>query len=202
MELLARLFDITKLPSKVFAWLALLSGVYVLSPNSLLELVHLDRLPVEYKSYAGAIFVAASSFLIINGFLWSWQKVIHFFRARATRKSVRQAILELDADEIAVLREFYIQDKHVIELPVDHPTVAGLRNKRIVLLASNAGYRDLAGSVFPVQLSEYAKSLITQETLRLPENPTEQDMDRIRAERPNYISQIQKTDRLRGGLHW
>lgn len=202
MELFAKLFDITKLPSKVFAWLALLSGAYVLSPNSLLELFHLHRFPVEYKSYAGAIFVAATSFLIINGFLWSWQKVAHFFRVRATRRSVRQAIMELDADEIAVLREFYIQGKHVIELPLDHPTVAGLRNKRIVLVASNAGYRDLAGSVFPVQLSEHAKSLITQETLRVAEVPTEQDIDRIRAERPNYISQIEKTDRLRGGFHW
>jgi len=115
---------------------------------------------------------------------------------------VASALLELDFEEIVVLREFFIQGRHVIELPVDHPTVAGLRNKRLVQVAGSTGYRDLAGSVFPVQLTREAKMLLTTAALGLPEDRTEESIQRIMRERPNYMSQIEKQDRLRGGHFW
>lgn len=202
MELFSKLFDITKLPSKVFAWLTLLTGAYVLSPNEWLQTVYLDKFPTEYKPYAGAVFVASASFLAINAILWAWHKLRGIAARRTNRRIVRQALTELDRNEVAALREFFIQSRHVIELPVDHPTISGLRNKRIVQVAGTTGYRDLAGSIFPVQLTDYAKALMTREILNLPERPTDRDVERIHNERPNYISQIEKTDRLRGGLYW
>lgn len=202
MDFLTKFFDITKLPSKVFAWVALLSGAYILLPTGLLKVLYLDTFPPEYKSYAGAAFVASLSFLVINAALWAWDKFLRINGKRADRKIVQTALADLDRDEVAVLREFFIQSRHVIELPVDHPTVAGLRNKRLIRLAGASGYRDLAGSVFPVQLTEYAKSLITLDILSLPESPNDQDINRIRNERPNYISQIEKSDQLRGGFSW
>lgn len=202
MELVAKFFDITKLPSKIFAWVALLAGVYVLSPSSFLKTLYLDAFPPEYKSYAGAAFVASTSFLAINALLWSWNNLLGTFRKRTRKKLIRRALADLDRDEIAALREFVIQARHVIELPVDHPTVAGLRNKQVIQLAGTTGYRDLAGSVFPVQMTEYARTLITPEMLNLPEHPTAEDVERVHNERPNYISQIERADRLRGGFHW
>lgn len=200
MELLTKLFDITKLPSKVFAWLMLLTGIYVLLPSNMLKIVYLDAFPAEYKAYAGAVFVSAACFLTINATLWAWHKLLDIKRRRALQKKVRRALTDLDRNEIAVLREFWIQGSHVIELPVDHPTVAGLRNKGLVRVAGATGYRDLAGSVFPIQLTEDAKAFLTPTLLRLPENPADDDIVRIRNERPNYISRIEKADRQRGGF--
>ena len=88
----------------------------------------------------------------------------------------------------------------MIELPVDHPTVAGLINKHILLVVSRTGYRNLAGNVFPVKLSSAAKPLVTPVLLSLPQHPTEEDVSRIRDERPIYMSEIEKAERLRGGI--
>jgi len=201
-ELLAKLFDITKLPSKLIAWAALLTGAYLFPPHAAVKSLHLDSLPREYKAYAAIAFVAASSLLLINAVLWLWGKARSVYSKRTLRKMVASALLELDFEEIVVLREFFIQGRHVIELPVDHPTVAGLRNKRLVQVAGSTGYRDLAGSVFPVQLTREAKMLLTTAALGLPEDRTEESIQRIMRERPNYMSQIEKQDRLRGGHFW
>ncbi len=201
-ELLAKLFDITKLPSKLLAWAVLLTGAYLFSPDAAVKSLHLDSLPREYKAYAGIAFVAAGSLLLINAVLWLWSKARSVYSKRTLRKMVAAALLELDFEEVVVLREFYIQGRHVIELPVDHPTVAGLRNKHLVQVAGGTGYRDLAGSVFPVQLTREAKRLLTAAALGLPEDRTEENIQRILRERPNYMSQIEKQDRLRGGHFW
>lgn len=202
MEFIAKIFDITKLPSKVVAWLALLTGSYVLLPDQLLNNLYLDKFPSEYKPYAGAAFVATSTLLAINVLLWFWHRLLRLVRKRHSRKAIQGALAELDWDEIAAIREFFIQRRHVIELPVDHPVIAGLRNKHLVQVAGATGYRDLAGRVHPMQLNEYAKGLITFELLGLPDEPTEEDLDRIRSERPNYIRRIERNDQLRGGFGW
>lgn len=201
-ELLAKLFDITKLPSKLLAWASLLTGAYLFSPDAAVKSLHLDSLPAEYKGYAGIAFVAASTLLVINAALWLWGKARSTYSKQVYRKMVREAMSDLDPEEVFVLREFFIQGRHVIELPIDHPTVAGLRNKNVLQVAGRMGYRDLAGSVFPVQLTSEAKKLLTTAILGIPDDRTEESNQRIFRERPNYINQIEKQDRLRGGDFW
>lgn len=201
-ELLSRIFDITKLPSKFFAWVAVLSGMYIFLPKIALEQLGFSSFPEEYKAYAGIAFIGSSSFLFINILIWIWSSIASIWHRRNNKKNVAHAIEDLDRDEVSVLREFFIQGRHVIELPVDHPTVAGLMNKHIVLLASRTGYRDLAGNVFPVQLSKTAKSLISAQRLSIPQNPSALEIEQIRGERPNYIRQIKKADDMRGGMFW
>jgi hypothetical protein len=99
-----------------------------------------------------------------------------------------------------VLREFFIQGKHVIELPVDHPTVAGLLQKGIVSLSGHQGYRGSAGSIFPVRLAKSARMLLAPVYVDLPTNPTDAELEEIRAERPNFLREIQRHDQWRGGF--
>lgn len=200
--LLTKLFDITKLPSKFFAWIALLTGAFVFLPVTALDSLHLNRFPAEYKAYAGGAFAASTTLLLLNAAIWLWHYLRSRYYSRVSRKMVNEALSELDLDEIAVLREFYLQGRHVIELPIDHPTVAGLRNKCLITIAGGTGYRDLAGSVFPVQLTSQAKKVMTHELLHLPQGRSQEDLDKILSERPNYIRQIEKQDRLRGGHFW
>lgn len=99
-----------------------------------------------------------------------------------------------------MLREFFLQGRNVIELPFDHPTVAGLARKGVVEIAGSQGYRSLAGNVFPVTVSESAKELLTLEHVDLPTQPSEEDMQRIRQERSNFMRDIARHDDLRGGF--
>lgn len=202
MEFLTKIFDITKLPSKFFAWVALLSGLYLFLPSSAITALNLGQFPSEYKAYAGVAFVGSSSFLGINLSIWIWSSMHRAWNRRGHKRKVELALDDLDSDEIAVLREFLLQGRHVIELPVDHPTVAGLINKRVIYVASRTGYRDLAGNVFPVQLSNITKKLLTPALLFIPQEPTQQEIERIRGERPIYMGQLEKAERLRGGLFW
>jgi hypothetical protein len=87
MDWLSRIFDITKLPSKFFAWIAFLTATYLFLPQTLLARLYLDKLPVEYKAYAGIAFVAATSFLAINFVLWLWSKIRRWFSFRSQQGS-------------------------------------------------------------------------------------------------------------------
>lgn len=123
-----------------------------------------------------------------------------WFTARSAQVRVVEVIAQLDYAEKAVLREFFIQRRHVIELPFDHPTVTGLVRKGILRLSGTQGYRSLAGSVFPVVLTGAARALLTPEHVELPHNPNEQEVRAIRETRPNFLSEIERHDQWRGGL--
>jgi len=201
MEILSKLFDITKLPSKFFAWAAMLSGLIAFLPTTAMNALHLQEIPSEYRAYAGVTFVGASAFLAINLALYLWGRLLCMFERLGARRLVRRALADLDFAQIAVLREFFIQGQHVIELPIDHPTVVGLICRGVLQRASNAGYQDIAGRVFPVQLSAEAKEQMTRALLGLPANPTEEDIQRVHGERPGFMRQIAWTDLQRGGWH-
>ena len=200
MDFLARIFDITKLPSKFFAWAVALTGLFIFLPDAYLARLHLTELPKEYKAYSGIVFVGALSFLLINFVIWCWGALKSWRRRRKAQMRAVKAITALDRAEKYVLREFFLQGRNVIELPFDHPTVAGLVRKGVVEVAGSQGYRSLAGSVFPVALTESARELLALETVDLPEQPTEEELERIRRERPNFIRDIARYDDLRGGL--
>lgn len=200
MDWFGRLFDITKLPSKVFVWMVALTAAYLFLPPHVQLALHLDGFPKEYKTYAGALLVAAASFLAINCTLWIWNEIRGWFGKRAAQVRIAEAIAQLDHFEKAVLREFFIQGKHVIELPFDHPTVAGLLRKRILSLSSTQGYRSLAGLVSPVTLGTLARELLEFAYIDFPLDPTDADIRRLHDERPNFVQDIERHDRLRGGL--
>jgi hypothetical protein len=200
MDWLSRIFDITKLPSKFFAWVVALSAGYLFLPPSVQLTLHLEGLPKEYKTYAGIALVAAAAFLTINFVLWLWDKVRGWFQNRSAQIRVMEAIVQLDHSEKAVLREFFIQEKHVIELPTSHPTVAGLFRNGILSLSSRQGYRSAAGIVFPVALTDSAKQLLGPVYLDLPLNPTHAELEEVWAERPSFLQGIERHDRWRAGV--
>lgn len=200
MDWLSRIFDITKLPSKFFAWIVALSAAYLFLPHPVQLTLHLEGLPKEYKTYAGIALVAAVVFLAINFALWLWGKVRGWFENRFAQIRVMEAIAQLDQSEKAVLREFFIQEKHVIELPTSHPTVAGLFRNGILSLSSRQGYRSVSGSVFPVALTHSAKLLLGPVYLDLPLNPTDAELEEVWSERPSFLHEIERHDRWRAGV--
>ena len=200
MEWLSSIFDLTKLPAKVVAWVSFVTALLLFLPTVALQKVGLDGIPTQYKPYVGVLFLASSVLLLVNVFVWGAGQIGLKVKARIEKNSIVNTLRNLDPSQRALLREFYIQSRHVIELPVDHPTVAGLRLNAVLVLSSVEGYRSLAGSVFPCSLSDVAKGYITPELLQLPRQPTETEVERIRLERPNFVYEIAERDRLRGGV--
>jgi hypothetical protein len=61
MEWVSKLFDIGKLPAKVIAWVAILSGMVLFLPASALATLHLDAFSRDYGVWIGLAFVASST---------------------------------------------------------------------------------------------------------------------------------------------
>jgi hypothetical protein len=199
MDWLGRLFDITKLPSKFFAWVVALTAAYLFLPTKVLSALQLDKLPNEYKAYAGVAFTAAFVFLTINFSLWLFDRGKSWLSAHRYKARVLRAMPELDYSEKAIIREFFIQGRHVIELPMDHPTVAGLVQKGFLALAGKYGHMSLAGSVFPYSLTSVARESLTHEYIDLPEKPSEAEYSQLRNFRPNFLAEIERHDHGRAG---
>lgn len=200
MEVISKLFDITKLPSKFFAWALLLCGTVLFLPSSIASKLHLDAIPTEYLPAIGGVFVGAAAFLLVNLTIWLLQKG-KLKRERAKRvKNTKEALLELDEPEKAVLREFYFQNRNTIELPADHPAVVGLRNKGLIQLAGSNGYASLSGSIFPFALTKVARGEIQPGTIGWPTEGSEDARATLENSRPNFMRGIDQRDRLRAGI--
>ena len=111
-------------------------------------------------------------------------------------KSIIKDITRLDFHEKALLREFYINGKNTLQLPINNDTVVGLTNKRIIYQASSTGFTYIHGAYFPYSITEVAQKDLTFKMLDLPENPTEEDKRRIIEERPNWAKERSKIDDL------
>lgn len=199
-EWLSSIFDLGKLPAKVVAWISFATALLIFLPKGVLGEIGLADIPAPYKIYLGLLFIASSALLLVNVLIWCISGIRQKLKDRADREQVVATLSSLDRAQRAVLREFYLERKHVLEMPIDHPTVAGLLSDGVLILSGTSGYRSLAGSVFPCALSGVANRHLTPELLLMPSIPTPDDLERVRSERPNFVYEIAERDKLRGGV--
>ena len=200
MDWFSRIFDVDKLPFKIILWGTVVSGVLVLAPTAFLGKLGLDAFVKTHGTYVGVVFLAAGSLVGINALGWSFGKVRRRVAYWKWRNSLLEVLESLDHAEKAVLREFYIQARHTVELPMDNPTVVGLQNKGIVCPAGEYGQHSLAGILLPFSISEEARSMITVDMLDLPTGePSKQEIARLQNSRPDFARVIQSRKDL---LNW
>lgn len=97
------------------------------------------------------------------------------------------AIKNLDQHEKAVLREYYIQGKSTLKIPMDNPTVSGLIDKQILYLVGQYGEKSSEGMLFNFAINEKAREYLTYQILELPTGESsERDFERIRVSRPQW----------------
>ncbi|WP_255157368.1 super-infection exclusion protein B [Ferruginibacter sp. HRS2-29] len=112
------------------------------------------------------------------------------------RNSILKDIKYLDVHEKALLREFYINNKQTLQMPLDNETVVGLINKHIIYQAPSTGFTYLHGVYFPYSMTEIALDNLTLDQIDLPQNPTEEDKHRIISLRPNWAKEKSRIEDL------
>lgn len=195
-EWLGKLFDIGKLPSKVVALVAAVSGALLFVPDDLQEPLQTRSLVTHHGAWVGLAFVASAGLLSLNCVLWAGARVTRArrrwrFRARLLSESGR-----LDPAESAVLREFYLQQRDTLMLPVDEPSVAGLLNKGVLSTVGSMGRHTGAGVLWPVSIHEDLRG-IEPSRFGLPADPTQQDIDRVVSARPAFMRRIAEVEAWR-----
>lgn len=197
MDWLSKIFDIHKLPFKVIFWVAVVSGILLFAPPNFIDKLKLSGFLSAFGSYIGVVFVSSLALVAINAIGWLGLKAKGKAGHWKWKNELENVLCNLDHAEKAVIREFYIQGKYTIELPMDNPTVVGLLNKGIVYIAGKYGQHTLAGILIPFAISDEARKLINSDIINLPVGePSKMEIQRIRDSRPDFVHEIERRKAL------
>lgn len=192
--------------SRIIFVACVVSGSMLFMPSNWVAKLRLDAFFTDYGKFIGITFLASLGLLIINTGGWILNKFIQW-RKKAKEEAERQgreveqqaaviqSLQNLDDSEKAIMREFGIQRKNTIQLPIDHHVVAGLLKKRLITIVGTNGKASLAGVLCPVNISSYAEPYITEELLGFPKvngKPTEEQIYEVMSKRPRFIDTIER----------
>ena len=173
MPTLETLLSFTRLPLKWWAILTVVAGLLLFGPETIQGRVLGDtpdariEIPLTIGFLLGTCVVAWAA----GEALWGWRR--RSVRERRYREHVHEALGSLDALEQAVLREFYHCGVDALELPVSHPSVAGLLKKGLLEQAGSLGRASLGGLGRRVRSREVTPSGVTPRPRGFPRRARE-----------------------------
>ena len=195
-KFLEKLFDIKRIPTKLLFVICLSSGLILFVPQQFLTKLNLQDFLKDYGKYIGISFLVSSAFLLVALINFIARQITRSIYRKKVKESILKEIYLLDFHEKALLREFYINGKQTLQLPMDNDTVVGLVNKQIIYQASGTGFTYLHGIYFTFSMTEIARENLTFQLIDLPENPTESEKNRIINERPNWAKERSRIDNM------
>jgi hypothetical protein len=191
---LKTLVSLRAIPWRLLAGLWVMLTLVLFGPRVLQARLHVVELVKTFGGYAGAAWLLLSVVLLMEGMArWlKWRKARASSREHAKRAIV--ALSSLDPSEISVLREFWIQARNTLELPIDHPVVAGLYHKGILTTVGGGVTGSMVGVLASMAIRESILPAITGDLLGIPaaDQMTQADFDRIRRERPEFSEGIER----------
>ncbi len=212
MEWLARIVDLAKVPTKFVGAVALFTSLVMFLPAATLEALYLLHLREQYGAYFGVAFLISFATLIIEFFVWSYQRVRAFFLRRKRRESVQERLSALDQSERAVLREFFIAASRTIKLPIEQPAVSAFLNAGVLEQTTGLGSRTTVGSVFSLSLSDEAEKMIDPSLLDVEEfvfhtedgkwGLNEEGNRWVMENRPSFMQELDRHLALMEGRFW
>src|SRR5437867_3873822 len=119
MDLISKIVDVAKLPAKFVAGIFIASGFVVLSPELWLEKVGMTQLQAGYRTYFGLAFILSAAYLMAMLLAWVGCKFQGWNLRRRWKRIVRDEMQSCDRNEKAVLREFLLQKRNTLRMPVD-----------------------------------------------------------------------------------
>ena len=147
--------------------------------------------------WALLILVGSISMLTIEGVIYVYKHIRKTSNLNQYRKRVRSRLESLNEDEKAILREFIIQDRNLIKLPVDNANVLSLVDAGIIKLSRYLVEFHLGNPLGLFSITETASQFISQELLDFPEEgPTPENIEKIQRLRPHFAVEIEHKDRI------
>jgi hypothetical protein len=198
MEWFSKLFEIDKLPFKVVFLVAVVSGLVAFSPEGWLQSLQLEGFKENYGTFVGVTFLASFGLASTNVVIFIFNSLLRAYYKMKWKAGLTEKLQSLDHSEQAVLREFYIQGKYTIDIPINDSSVVGLTNKGIVRMAGKYGEHSLSGMLFPCAITEEARKRITNQMIGLPDGDSNQEeLQRLKDSRPSFVRDIERRNWLR-----
>lgn len=176
------LIDLDKIPMKIIILLGIVSGIFVLASDSFLKVLKMTEFQEDYGKFFGPVFIVSIAFIALSIIYYFKNKLENRLNKNKSYKFIVEELESLDPYEQSVIREFGIQQKKSVKMPIDNSTVAGLMSKGILKRVSNIG----DGLYFPLTLTKVADRKLKETHLGISKEMSEDELGEIFSNRPDW----------------
>ncbi|QDF68245.1 hypothetical protein FJQ87_17585 [Shewanella sp. SNU WT4] len=175
----------------VMLWLLLASTALLIMPVSLLEWLRVADVVAAYDHFIGLIMLIAAAYFVSRIMSFLMDEAISLLKDKRLGETIEQKVSVLDLAERAVLREFFLQAKSVLTLPINDMAVKGLANSGILQCVGNEHHYAIHGPTADYRIALKARSYLNRKILRLPAGePNPEEMQLLLRTRPAFMNQL------------
>ncbi|MCE0557074.1 MULTISPECIES: superinfection exclusion B family protein [unclassified Motilimonas] len=176
--------------SLLMAWLLLASIFIVLLPDGLAQSLNMLTLRSQLSPYLSIAIIVSASYFIAKLLLFIHFKLTNKTEQEEQNKRMMSMIKRLDFEEKAVLREYIIQRKNMLSLPLNEPAVANLLEAGVLVPALSTQEINGERRIVKLSINLAARPLLTHKLLGLPQGKmTEAEVELLKSARPEYARQ-------------
>ncbi|HDN9022650.1 TPA: superinfection exclusion B family protein [Aeromonas veronii] len=172
----------------LMVWLLLCCSIILLFPAGLMKGA-VSQWAADHAAWLGVGMLIAISYFCSQGFLIAWEWACEEWQARCQQDQLAQMIGFLDFNEKAVLREFVLQRKSVINLPITEPAVKNLMDAGVLTYAYGKPTRekDDENQIRALMIALPARPLLTYKVLGLSRGKmSDEQVEQIMNARPKF----------------
>ncbi|MGL5812997.1 MAG: superinfection exclusion B family protein [Aeromonas sp.] len=172
----------------LMVWLLLCCSIILLFPVGLMKGA-VSQWASAHAAWLGVGMLIAISYFCSQGFLIFWEWACDEWQSRRQQDQLAQMIGFLDFNEKAVLREFVLQRKSVINLPITEPAVKNLMDAGVLTYAYGKPVRekDDENQIRALMIALPARPLLTYKVLGLSRGKmSDEQVEQIMNARPKF----------------
>ncbi|WP_279500628.1 superinfection exclusion B family protein [Aeromonas veronii] len=172
----------------LMVWLLLCCSIILLFPAGLMKGA-VSQWAADHAAWLGVGMLIAISYFCSQGFLIAWEWACEEWQARRQQDQLAQMIGFLDFNEKAVLREFVLQRKSVINLPITEPAVKNLMDAGVLTYAYGkpTQEKDDENQIRALMIALPARPLLTYKVLGLSRGKmSDEQVEQIMNARPKF----------------
>ncbi|TEW52219.1 superinfection exclusion B family protein [Psychromonas algicola] len=168
-------------------WMCFSCAVLLVMPSSLFSLNNSDLLPNTYSPYLWILALLTGSYLLTRLFTFLFARLTKHYDDQYLSARRNKMIRQLDFEEKALLREFIIQRKTVLALPLNEPAVNNLLASGVLAPAYETQEIKGATRIIKLSIAIEAREQLTHKVIGLPVGKlTEAEAELLKAARPEY----------------
>ena len=172
----------------LMVWLLLCCSIILLFPAGLMKGA-VSQWAADHAAWLGVGMLIAISYFCSQGFLIAWEWACDEWQSRRQQDQLAQMIGFLDFNEKAVLREFVLQRKSVINLPITEPAVKNLMDAGVLTYAYGKPVREKEdeNQIRALMIALPARPLLTYKVLGLSRGKmSDEQVEQIMNARPKF----------------
>ena len=172
----------------LMVWLLLCCSIILLFPAGLMKGA-VSQWATVHAAWLGVGMLIAISYFCSQGFLIAWEWACEEWQSRRQQDQLAQMRGFLDFNEKAVLREFVLQRKSVINLPITEPAVKNLMDAGVLTYAYGKPVREKEdeNQIRALMIALPARPLLTYKVLGLSRGKmSDEQVEQIMNARPKF----------------